>query len=78
MPHYRAYIIGRDGHFEKAIDLDCADDEAAEQSARPLVDGHDAELWQGGRRLAKFDGKEGQFPKVFADPDRLRTGYPPD
>lgn len=58
MPHYRAYFIGRDGHFEKAIDLDCANDEAAQESARQLVDGHDVELWQRDRRIAKFEGKE--------------------
>jgi hypothetical protein len=58
MPHYRAYIIGRDGRFEKAIDLDCANDEAAEESAKQLVDGHDVELWQRDRRIAKFDAKE--------------------
>jgi hypothetical protein len=26
MPEYRAYIIGRDGHFYRAVNLDCADD----------------------------------------------------
>jgi hypothetical protein len=29
MPDYRAYIIGQDGHFTKAIGLDCDDDDAA-------------------------------------------------
>jgi hypothetical protein len=47
MPYYRAYIIGRDGHFAKAVELDCADDEAATESAKQLVNGHDVELSSG-------------------------------
>jgi hypothetical protein len=58
MPHYRAYIVGRDGHFDRAVVLDCADDKAAIESAKQFVDGHDVELWQCGRRIAKFDAKE--------------------
>ena len=55
MPDYRAYIIGRDGHFTKAIDLDCADDSAAIESAKQLINGCDVELWQRDRRIARFD-----------------------
>jgi hypothetical protein len=58
MPYYRAYIIGRDGHFQKAIDLDCSDDEAAMKSAKQLVNGFDVELWQRDGRIAKFEAKE--------------------
>jgi hypothetical protein len=58
MPYYRAYIIGRDGHFEQAVELDCADDEAAMESAKQFVDGHDVELWQRDRKIAKFETKE--------------------
>jgi hypothetical protein len=58
MPYYRAYIIGRDGHFERAIDLDCVDDKAAMESAKQLIEGHDVELWQRDRRIAKFDAKQ--------------------
>jgi hypothetical protein len=57
MPYYRAYIVGRDGHFQQAIDLDCTDDDAAIQSAKQLVDGHDVELWQMDRKVAKFEHK---------------------
>ena len=57
MVHYRAYFIGRDGRFKKAVDLDCADDAAAKDSAKQLVDGHDIELWQQNRRIAKFEAK---------------------
>jgi hypothetical protein len=57
MSHYRAYIVGRDGHFIKSVVLDCADDDAAIQSAKQLVDGHDVELWQLARQVAKFERK---------------------
>jgi hypothetical protein len=55
MSYYRAYIIGQDGHFEKAIELDCPDDDAAIESAKQFVNGHDVELWQRNRKIAKFD-----------------------
>jgi hypothetical protein len=67
MAHYRAYFIGRDGHFMKAIDLICEDDDAARKRARQMVDGHDIELWQQDRRLEKF---EGHAEYRFADPSK--------
>ena len=57
MSGYRAYIIGSDGHFRDAVVLECADDDAATEQARQLVDGHDVELWQRGRKIARFDRK---------------------
>jgi hypothetical protein len=52
---YRVYIVGDDGHFLRAIQLDCPDDRAAIESAKQLIDGHDIELWQRDRRIARFD-----------------------
>jgi hypothetical protein len=57
MSEYRVYIIGSDGHFIRAIQLDCADDKAAIESAKQLVNGHDVELWQLDRKVAKFERK---------------------
>jgi hypothetical protein len=57
MVEYRAYIIGSDGHFVRAIELVCPDDEAAKEYAKQLVDCHDIELWQGDRHVAKFGHK---------------------
>jgi hypothetical protein len=57
MAEYRAYIIGVDGHFVGAVELFCPDDDAAKEYAKQLVDGHDIELWQGDRHIAKFGGK---------------------
>lgn len=60
MPEYRVYIIGSDGHFHDAVPLECADDFEAVEKAEQLVDGHDVELWQRHRKIARFDRK----PKI--------------
>jgi hypothetical protein len=57
MQEYRAYVIGPDGHIQERIDLLCADDDAAKEQARLLVNGHDVELWQLGRQIATFTRK---------------------
>ena len=54
---YHAYIVGRHGLFIRSIEIDCADDEAAIESAKQLVDSHDVELWQMERPVARFDAR---------------------
>jgi hypothetical protein len=46
--------MGADGHILNRIDLVCADDDAAKERAKQLVDGHDVDLWQLGRKIAEF------------------------
>jgi hypothetical protein len=58
MQEYRAFIVGSDGHVQGRIDLECTDDEAAKEQAKQLVDGHDVELWQLGRKIATFKRTE--------------------
>ena len=55
MPEYRAYLIGPDGHFFSAVELEAPDDEEAISAAKQLVDGHDVELWQRDRKIGKYD-----------------------
>jgi hypothetical protein len=55
MPEYRVYIIGSDGHFYSSVPLECADDDMAKERSKQLVDGHDVELWQRDRKIARFD-----------------------
>jgi hypothetical protein len=57
MPEYRVYVIGSDGHFHSAVPLECADDSEAAEKAKCLVDGHDVELWQRARKIARFDSR---------------------
>jgi hypothetical protein len=54
MAEYRAYIIGDDGRFIRAVALLCPDDETAKEYAKQLVDGHDVELWQQDRKITTF------------------------
>jgi hypothetical protein len=54
MAGYRAYVIGIDGRFLRAIELVCPDDEVAKEYAKRLVDGHDIELWQEDRKIETF------------------------
>ena len=49
-----AYLIGHDGRIERRVEMLCADDEAAKDQAKQLVDGHDVELWQRDRRITEF------------------------
>jgi hypothetical protein len=51
---YRAYSVGRDGHFDGIEPLTCADDAEAIEKAKQLVDGQDVELWKGARLAARF------------------------
>jgi hypothetical protein len=55
MPDYRAYFIGRDGHFLGAKILsDCPDDELAKKAAERLVNGHGVELWDRDRLIIRY------------------------
>jgi hypothetical protein len=54
MQHYRAYIMGEDGHILRPVELFCENDDAAKEKARLLVDGHDVELWQLDRKISVF------------------------
>lgn len=55
MPDYRIYVIDSDGHFHSALPLECTDDSEAVEKAKQLVDGHDVELWQRDRKIARLD-----------------------
>lgn len=57
MRDYRAYIFGIDGHrFIKASEFlsDHQDDATAMKAAEELVDGHDVEVWDCGRLVARL------------------------
>jgi hypothetical protein len=58
MADYRAYLVGTDGHFFKSVVLNALDDAGAIAAAELLVDGHDVELWQRDRKVAKFDSRQ--------------------
>jgi hypothetical protein len=55
MPEYRIDFIGALGNFLRSIRIDCTDDRGAIESAKQFIDGHDIELWQLDRQIARFD-----------------------
>jgi hypothetical protein len=57
MPDYRAYILNIDGHrFIRAEFLsNHPDDATALIAAKKLIEGHDVELWDEGRLVARLD-----------------------
>jgi hypothetical protein len=55
MSVYRAYIVGRHSQFIQAVEIDCADDQAAVESAKQLAVKHDVELWKQDQAVARFD-----------------------
>ena len=54
MGEYRAYTVGRDGHFIGFEPMVCSDDTEAIEVAERLVDGHDVELWSGDRLVIQL------------------------
>jgi hypothetical protein len=54
MAEYRAYIVGKDGHFVSYRAFVCSDDSDATIWAKQLVDGHDVELWSGERFVKRL------------------------
>ena len=47
---YRAFFLSSEGRLNRpSVVLDVASDEAAIEAARPLLDGHDVEVWFGSR-----------------------------
>ena len=57
MSNYKAYLISPDGHHIRAVDLDCADEDAAKKCAEQLTDFSKVELWEHARRVAAFGSK---------------------
>jgi hypothetical protein len=55
MSHYRAYIIGHDGHFVDVHKLDYPDDASATAAAKEYVDGRAVELWHRDRKVVRFE-----------------------
>jgi len=46
MPHYRVHILDQRGDLTGAIDLDCADDEAAIERVGAVLEGGSGEIWR--------------------------------
>jgi hypothetical protein len=53
MPEYRFYTIEKSGHVRQLpLAHELPSDQAANEKAKKLIDGHDIEIWQGARMVA--------------------------
>jgi hypothetical protein len=67
MRDYRAYILGVEGHrFIKAKEFstDHPNDAAALKAAKKLLDGHEVELWDCGRLVARLSPNGETSPEL--------------
>ena len=88
MRDYRAYILGIEGHrFIKAKEFlsDHPDDAAALDAAKRLLDGHQVEVWDCGRLVARLSASgEMESPELVpllvstASPDGASTSASSD
>jgi hypothetical protein len=75
MRDYRAYILGIDGHCFVRVEAFLSDhphDEAALRAAKELVDGHEVELWDCGRLVARFS-PDGEISSPELAPVKIST-----
>ena len=54
MPEYRAYIVGKDGHFIGYEPMVCANDSEATEKAKRLADRGPVELWSGPHMVTRI------------------------
>lgn len=73
MTDYRAYVVGPGDHIRAVRELDCADDQAAVEAARQFVNGHDVELWERGRKVARLAHASPGAPTLRGTPKRAAT-----
>ncbi|RZN30541.1 hypothetical protein CWO90_19920 [Bradyrhizobium sp. Leo121] len=59
MQEYRIFVLGRDGRIMDRHEFLAPDDNAAQERAKQMVDGHDIELWERARKIAELRSKEG-------------------
>ena len=69
MPHYRVHILDRLGNLLGAVDLDCADDEAAKKHIEQILVGQGGELW---RRVAVLQPNESSERSLQRGRTRMR------
>ena len=62
MPHYRLYFMNaRNGHIDRVNDIQAANDEAAIEMAQPSSGPAPLELWEGLRKVHRFETPQTAF-----------------
>jgi hypothetical protein len=55
MKEYRALVLTREGNVIDLHELTCLNEEEAKGKARRLAESDSVELWEGARRIARFN-----------------------
>lgn len=58
MTHYRLYFFDERDHISRAVDIECIDDAEAIASVDDHPHRYAIELWQGARRIHRFEPSE--------------------
>jgi hypothetical protein len=67
MPDYRVYPVDKSNHIVAAPHVvTCDSDEEAIEKARPLVNGHDVELWDGARQVGRIKSNDSETASGLA------------
>jgi hypothetical protein len=64
MREYRIYSCDTEGHIIGVKELVAANDKIAEAAAKVLLDGHDLQVWEGKRVVAKLSTVDKNKPKA--------------
>lgn len=55
MTSYRVYFLNAQGGINRAVELDCSDDDQAQEAARALAAQQPVELWERSRLIGRYD-----------------------
>jgi hypothetical protein len=55
MKQYRAFVLSFEGSAIGLVELSCDDEAEAIKCAKALVEDKPVELWEGARRIARFN-----------------------
>lgn len=62
--HYRLYFFDARDHISRALDIECDDDAEAVARVRDHPHAFAIELWQGARRIDRFESSEARGPRT--------------
>jgi hypothetical protein len=63
MISYRILVLGSDGRYLRAHQVECDDDAHAVRCVGSVVSGHDVEIWKFGRCIARLPSDKAMLPR---------------
>jgi hypothetical protein len=67
MPTHRVFLVDQQSHYTGGEVLECPDDEAAIEHGRKYVDGHDVEVWEHERLVARLTTERPDPPETLLE-----------